>query len=74
MIDPIDARSHHQGVPQFKAQYIKLNTPDSIVIFITFTYMSSTQNMFHNTSFATIYVKIIKIAMEAGVVSFMYCA
>ena len=36
--------------------------------------MSSTQNMFHNTSFATIYVKMIKIAMEEGVFSFMYCA
>ena len=36
--------------------------------------MSSTQKMLNNTSFATIYVKIIKIAMEAGVFSFMYCA
>ena len=37
MIDPIDPRSHPQGVPQFQAQYIKLNTPVSIAILIIFT-------------------------------------
>ena len=39
MIDPIDPRSHPQGVPQFQAQYIKLNTPSTIAILIIFTYM-----------------------------------
>ena len=39
MIDPIDPRSHPQGVPQFQAQYIKLNTPCTIAILIIFIYM-----------------------------------
>ena len=39
MIDPIDPRSHPQGVPQFQAQYIKLNTPCTIPILIILTYM-----------------------------------
>ena len=39
MIDPIDPRSHPQGVPQFQAQYIKQNTPATIAILIIFTYM-----------------------------------
>ena len=38
-IDLIDPRSHPQGVPQFQAQYIKLNTPCTIAILIIFTYM-----------------------------------
>ena len=39
MIDLIDPRSHPQGVPQFQAQYIKLNTPCTIAILIIFIYM-----------------------------------
>ena len=39
IIDLIDPRSHPQGVPQFQAQYIKLNTPPAIAILIIFTYM-----------------------------------
>ena len=39
MIDPIDPHSHPQGVPQFQAQYIKLNTPCTIAILIIFIYM-----------------------------------
>ena len=33
-----------------------------------------TYAMIHYTPFATIYVKTIKIAMLAGVFSFMYCS
>ena len=48
----------------FFGQFFGLNGPE----------MSSNQNMFHNTSFATVYVKIMKIAVEEGVFSFMYWA
>ena len=54
----------------------KFPFPEILAFFVQFFglngwEMSSTQNMFHNTSFATIYVKMIKIAMEEGVFSFM---
>ena len=49
MIDPIDPQSHPQGVPQFQAQYIKLNTPPRIAILIIFTYNMVTNNYFIGT-------------------------
>ena len=58
MIDPIDPRSHPQGVPQFQAQYIKLNTPCTIAILIIFTYMVANEVLWNIFWVGDIFVAI----------------